>query len=71
MASQKSHFPNADFQVTFSLPSLLVKLPNNSIVVTLYKIGEVYFRLRGMNGFHAKAKNERFTAESPRCPQNL
>ena len=28
--------------------------------VTLYKIGEVHFRLLGTNDFRAKAKNERF-----------
>ena len=37
----------------------------------MYKIGEVYFRLLGANGFHAKAKNERFTAVGWRCCQNL
>ena len=35
----------------------------------MYKIGEVHFRLRGTNGFHAKAMNERFTAVGLR--QNL
>ena len=38
---------------------------------TLYKIGEVHFRLLGTNGFHARAKNERFTAAGLRCRQNL
>jgi len=33
----------------------------------MYKIGEVHFRLLGTNGFHAKAKNERFTAAGSRC----
>ena len=37
----------------------------------LYKISEVYFRLLGSNGFHVKAKNERFTATDSRCRQNL
>ena len=37
----------------------------------LYKIGEVYFRLLGTNGFHAKAKSERFTAASSPRRQNL
>ena len=41
------------------------------MLVTLYKIGGVHFRLLGTNGFHVKAKNERFTAESFRCRQNL
>ena len=39
--------------------------------ITLYKIGGVHFRLLGTNGFHVKAKNERFTAASSRCRQNL
>ena len=41
------------------------------MLVMLYKRGEVYFRLLGMNGFHLKAKNERFTAASSRCRQNF
>ena len=36
---------------------------NYSKLVKLYKIST--------NGFPAKAKNERFTAKSSRCPQNL
>ena len=36
-----------------------------------YKIGEPHFRLLGTNGFHVKAENERFTASSSRCRQNL
>ena len=42
-----------------------------SMLITLYKIGGVQFRLLGTNGFHVKAKNERFTAASFRCRQNL
>ena len=30
------------------------------MLVTLYKIGEVHFHLLGTNGFHVKAKTERF-----------
>ena len=37
----------------------------------LDKIGGVHFRLHDTNGFHVKAKNERFTAASFRCRQNL
>ena len=37
----------------------------------LYKIGEPHFRWLGTNGFHAKAKSERFTAASSRCRLNL
>ena len=39
--------------------------------VTLYEIGEVYFRLLGTNGFHIKDEELIFTAESWRCRQNL
>ena len=31
----------------------------------------MHFHLLGTNGYHAKAKNERFTAASSRCRQNL
>ena len=41
------------------------------MLITLYKIGELLFRLLGTNGFHVKAKSERFTAATPRCRQNL
>ena len=41
------------------------------LFITLYKIDGVHFRLLGTNGFHVKAKNERFTAASSRCRQNL
>ena len=41
------------------------------MLITLYKIGELLFRLLGTIGFHVKAKNERFTAVSSRCGQNL
>ena len=41
------------------------------MLVTLYKSEGVHFRLLGTSGFHVKAKNERFTAASSRCRQNL
>ena len=41
------------------------------MLITLYKIGGVHFRLLGTNGFHVKAKNERFTPTSSCCRQNL
>ena len=41
------------------------------MLCTLYKIGELHFRLLGTNDFHVKTKNERFTARSSRCRQNL
>ena len=37
----------------------------------LYKVGVVYFRLLGTNGFHVKAENEWFTVGGSRCGQNL
>ena len=41
------------------------------MLVTLYKIGELHFRLLSTNSFLAKAKNERFSAAGSRCRQNL
>ena len=41
------------------------------MLITLYKIGELHFPWLGTNGFHVKAKSERFTAATPRCRQNL
>ena len=40
------------------------------MLVTLYKIEGVHFRSLGTDGFHVKAKSERFTAASFRCRQN-
>lgn len=41
------------------------------MLVSLYKIEELYIRILGTNAFHVKAENEQFTAVgSPRC-QNL
>ena len=41
------------------------------MLITLYNIGEVHFRLLGTDGFHVKAKDERFTTASSRCRHNL
>ena len=41
------------------------------MLIALYKIGGMHFRWLGSNGFHVKAKNERFTAASSRCRQNV
>ena len=38
-----------------------------SMLVKLYKIGKVYFRLFYSNSFHVKAKDERFTAAGSHC----
>ena len=48
-----------------------IELCVHSMLETLYKICGVHFLLLGTNGFHLKAKNERFTAASLRCRQNL
>ena len=37
------------------------------MLVTMYKIGKIQFHLLGANRFHAKAKNERFTAAASHC----
>ena len=41
------------------------------MLVKLYKVGETEFRLLGTNGFHIKAKKERFSAAGLRCRLNL
>ena len=41
------------------------------MLVTLYEIGGMHFRLLGTNGFHVKVKNESFTPVSLRWRQNL
>ena len=41
------------------------------MLITLYTIGGVHFRLLSTNGFHVKAKSERFPAASSGCRQNL
>ena len=41
------------------------------MLITLYKIGRVLFRLLATNGFRVKAKKERITAASSQCRQNL
>ena len=41
------------------------------LLVTLYKIGEVYFRFLCTSDFHVKTKNERFAAGGRRCRQIL
>ena len=58
--------------VGFLLPSSswLLKLPY-SMLITLYKMGEVHFRLLGTHGFHVKTESERFSVTSSRCRQNL
>ena len=42
-----------------------------SALLTMYEAGEMYFRLLRMNGLHLNSENERFTAASSPCHQNL
>ena len=41
------------------------------MLITLYKIRGMLFRLLATNGFRVKTKKERFTAARSRCRQNL
>ena len=41
------------------------------MLVTLYKMGEVHFRLLGTIGFYVKANKEIFTTASSQCRQDL
>ena len=67
-----SYDGNCNENVTLKLNFALSKVfCDYSTLITLNKIGELYFRLLGTNGFHVKAKSERFTAASLRCRQNL
>ena len=47
----------------------VLNLSSYFMLVTLYKINGMHFRLFGANGFHVNAENERFTAASFRCRQ--
>ena len=70
--SLRSYDGNCNENVTLTFDFALSKLfCDYSMLVTLYKIGGVHFRLLGTNGFHVKLKNERFTVASFRCRQNL
>ena len=59
---------NFTLKLNFSLSKVFC---DYSVLITLHKIGELHFRLLGTNGFHEKAKSERFTAAISRCRQNL
>ena len=65
----RSYDGNCNENVTLKLSFALSKVFCD--YSTLNKIAELYFRLLGKNGFHVKAKSERFTAASLRCRQNL
>ena len=47
---------------------VILSVCDYSMVVTLHKIGELFFRLRGANGF--QAENERLTAAGSCCRQD-
>ena len=72
IGSLRSYDGNCKENVTFKLNFALSWVScDYSMLITLYKIGGVLFRLFGTNGFHVKAKNERFTVASFLCRQNL
>ena len=81
LGSLRSYDGNCNENVTLKLNFALSKVfCDYSMLVILYKIGGLHFRLLGANGFHVKLKNailklhmkfERFTAASSRCRQNL
>jgi len=50
---------------------LQVRLLGYSMLVTLCKIGEVYFCLLAVNDFRVKTKNGRFTSTGSRCRKKL
>ena len=59
---------NVTLKLNFALSPVFC---DYSMLIALYKIGELHFRLLGTNGFHVKAKSERSSAASLRCRQNL
>ena len=72
LRSLRSYDGNCKENVTLKLNfTLNLVFCDYSVFITLYKIGEVHFRLLGTNGFHVKANSERFTAASSRCRHNL
>ena len=72
VGSSRSYDGNCKENITLKLNLALSWVScDYSTLITLYKIGGVHFRLLGTNGFHVKAKNERFTTASSRCRQNL
>ena len=72
LRSLRSYDGNCKENVTIKLNfTLNLVFCDYSVFITLYRIGEVHFRLLGTNGFHVKAKSERFTAASSRCRHNL
>ena len=72
LGSLRSYDGNCKENVTLKLNFALSSGScDYSMLITLYTIGGVHFHLLSTNGFHVKAKSERFTAASSRCRQNL
>ena len=72
LGSLRSYDGNCKENVTFKLNFALSRVSYDySMLITLYKIGGVHFRLLRTDGFHLKAKNKRFSHASSRCRQNL
>ena len=72
IGSLKSYDGNYNENFTLKLNFALSKVfCDYSMLVRLYKISGVHFRLLGTNVFHLKLKNEGFSAASSRCRQNL
>ena len=70
--NSRSYDGNSNENVTIKLNfALSLVFCDYSMLITLRKIGEPHFRLLGTNGFHAKAKSQRFTAARSRCRPNL
>ena len=60
----RSYDGNCNENFTLKLNFALSKVfCDNSMLVRLYKIGGVHFRLLGTNVFHLKLENEGFTTE--------
>ena len=65
----RSYDGNCKENVTLKLNFALSQVScDYSMLIKLYKIGEVHFCLLGTSGL---AKNERFTTASSRCSHNL
>ena len=72
VGSLRSYYGNCKENVSLKLNFALSYVScDYSMLITLYKIGGVLFRLLATNGFRVKAKKERFTAASFRCRQNF
>ena len=72
LGSLRSYDGNCKENVSLKLNFALSQVScDYSMLITLYKIGGVLFRLLATNGFRVKAKKERFSVTSSRCCQNL